>query len=151
LHSHEGIENLTSELEAALSAAKQAGEVLRAGFGAEHAITYKGEVDLVTEVDEAAERVIREELLGTFPTHGMLGEEGGELEGREDARWIVDPLDGTTNYAHGLPIFCVERAEEILEWLLRHMRQATRELIGDDLATEDCAEGGIARSWGGDE
>jgi myo-inositol-1(or 4)-monophosphatase len=112
LHSHEGIENLTSELEAALSAAKQAGEVLRAGFGAEHAITYKGEVDLVTEVDEAAERVIREELLGTFPTHGMLGEEGGELEGQEDARWIVDPLDGTTNYAHGLPIFCVSIALE---------------------------------------
>jgi myo-inositol-1(or 4)-monophosphatase len=118
LHSHEEIENLTSELEAALSAAKQAGEVLRAGFGAEHAITFKGEVDLLTEIDEEAERVIREELLGTFPSHGMLAEEGGELAGEEDARWIVDPLDGTTNYAHGLPIFCVsialERAGKII-------------------------------------
>jgi myo-inositol-1(or 4)-monophosphatase len=118
LHSHEEIENLTSELEAALSAAKQAGEVLRAGFGAEHTITYKGEVDLLTEVDEEAERVIREELLGTFPTHGMLAEEGGKLAGEEDARWIVDPLDGTTNYAHGLPIFYVsialERAGKII-------------------------------------
>ena len=56
LHSHKGIENLTSELEAALSAARRAGEVLRAGFGAEHTITYKGEVDLVTEIDEQAER-----------------------------------------------------------------------------------------------
>jgi myo-inositol-1(or 4)-monophosphatase len=112
LHSHEGSEILTSELETALSAARKAGEVLRAGFGTEHAITYKGEVDLVTEVDAEAERVIREELLGTFPTYGMLAEEGGELEGEEDARWIVDPLDGTTNYAHGLSIFCVSIALE---------------------------------------
>jgi len=95
-----------------LSAARRAGEVLRAGFGAEHDITYKGEVDFVTEIDEEAERVIREELLGTFPTHGMLAEEGGELAGEGDARWIVDPLDGTTNYAHGLPIFCVSVALE---------------------------------------
>jgi myo-inositol-1(or 4)-monophosphatase len=112
LYSHEGIENVRSELEAALSAAKQAGEVLRAGFGAEHAITYKGEVDLVTEADREAERLIREELLGTFPTYGILAEEGGELAGEEDARWIVDPLDGTTNYAHGLPIFAVSIALE---------------------------------------
>src|SRR5688500_9653983 len=69
--------DLTSELEAALSAARRAGEVLRAAFGTDHAITYKGEVDLLTEVDEEAERVIREELLGTFPTYGMLAEEGG--------------------------------------------------------------------------
>ena len=103
---------MTRELEVALSAAKEAGEVLRKGFGAEHAITYKGEVDLVTEVDKEAERVIREELLGTFPTYGMLAEEGGELAGEGDARWIVDPLDGTTNYAHGLPIFCVSVALE---------------------------------------
>jgi myo-inositol-1(or 4)-monophosphatase len=103
---------LTSELEAALSAARRAGEVLRAGFGTEHAITYKGEVDLVTEVDAEAERVIREELLGNFPTYAMLAEEGGMLAGEEDARWIVDPLDGTTNYAHGLLIFCVSIALE---------------------------------------
>jgi myo-inositol-1(or 4)-monophosphatase len=118
LHSHKGIENLTSELGAALSAARRAGEVLRAGFGAEHTITYKGEVDLVTEIDEEAERVIKEELLGIFPSHGMLAEEGGELAGEEDARWIVDPLDGTTNYAHQLPIFAVsialERAGEVV-------------------------------------
>src|SRR5215210_2976124 len=118
LHSHEEIETLTSELESALSAARRAGEVLCAGFGAEHDITYKGEVDFVTEIDEEAERVIREELLGTFPTHGMLAEEGGELAGNEDARWIVDPLDGTTNYAHGLRNFCVsvalERAGEVV-------------------------------------
>jgi myo-inositol-1(or 4)-monophosphatase len=109
---------LAKELEVALSAARRAGEVLRSGFGTEHAITYKGEVDLVTEVDEEAERVIKEELLGAFPTYGMLAEEGGGKAGEEDARWIVDPLDGTTNYAHGLPIFAVsialERAGEVV-------------------------------------
>jgi myo-inositol-1(or 4)-monophosphatase len=112
------IENLAKELEVVLSAARRAGEVLRSGFGAEHEITYKGEVDLVTEVDEEAERVIREELLGAFPNHGMLAEEGGGQAGEEDVRWIVDPLDGTINYAHGLPLFAVsialERAGEVV-------------------------------------
>jgi myo-inositol-1(or 4)-monophosphatase len=109
---------VSKELDTALLAARKAGEILRAAFGIEHDITYKGEVDLVTEVDAEAEQVIRNELLGTFPTHGMLAEEGGELAGEADARWIVDPLDGTTNYAHGLSIFCVsialERAGEVV-------------------------------------
>jgi myo-inositol-1(or 4)-monophosphatase len=111
-------ENVTRELEMALSAAKEAGGVLRKGFGWQHSVRYKGEVDLVTEIDEEAEQVIREILLGAFPAYGMLAEEGGALVGEEDARWIVDPLDGTTNYAHGLPIFCVsialERAGEVV-------------------------------------
>jgi len=110
-------ENLARELEVALSAAKEAGEVVRKGFGWQHSVRYKGEVDLVTEVDEQAEQVIREILLGAFPAYGMLAEEGGSLAGEDGARWIVDPLDGTTNYAHGLPIFCVsialQRAGEI--------------------------------------
>jgi myo-inositol-1(or 4)-monophosphatase len=111
------IENLTKEIEAALSAAREAGEVLRGAFGKEQVVRYKAEVDIVTEVDEQAEQVIREILLGTFPSYGMLAEEGGKLRGQEDARWIVDPLDGTINYAHGLSIFCVsvalERAGEV--------------------------------------
>ncbi len=109
---------MTRELEAALSAAKEAGEVLSQGFGWQHSVRYKGEVDLVTEVDEQAEQVIGEILLGAFPAYGMLAEEGGALAGEEDARWIVDPLDGTTNYAHGLPLFAVsiglERAGEVV-------------------------------------
>ena len=83
---------MTKEIEAALSAAREAGEVLRKGFGWQHSVRYKGEVDLVTEVDEQAERVIKEILLGVFPSYGMLAEEGGEQRGEEDARWIVDPL-----------------------------------------------------------
>jgi len=109
---------LSRELEVAISAAKEAGEVLRGAFGKEQAVRHKGEVDIVTEADEQAEGVIKEILLGAFPSYGMLAEEGGRLAGHENARWIVDPLDGTTNYAHGLPIFCVsialERAGEVV-------------------------------------
>ena len=109
---------MTRELEAAISAAREAGRVLREGFGWQHSVRYKGEVDLVTEIDEQAERVIKEILLGAFPSYGMLAEEGGWLSGEEDARWIVDPLDGTINYAHGFPVFAVsialERAGELV-------------------------------------
>ncbi len=109
---------MSRELEAAMSAAREAGRVLRERFGWQQSIRYKGEVDLVTEVDVRAEQVIKEILLLAFPAYGMLAEEGGRLPGEEDARWIVDPLDGTTNYAHGLSIFAVsialERAGEVV-------------------------------------
>ncbi len=109
---------MTRELEVAVAAAEAAGEVLRSGFGRVQEVRYKGEVDLVTEVDERAEGVIREALREAFPGYGMLAEEGGRLPGEGDSRWVVDPLDGTTNYAHGLPIFAVsialERAGEVV-------------------------------------
>jgi myo-inositol-1(or 4)-monophosphatase len=109
---------LVRELEVAVAAAETAGEVLRSGFGREQTVKYKGKVDLVTEVDERAEAVIGELLRGAFPGYGMLAEEGGRRLGEGDSRWIVDPLDGTTNYAHGLPIFAVsialERAGEVV-------------------------------------
>ena len=109
---------MIKELEAAISAARVAGGVLREGFGWQHSVRDKGEVDIVTEVDEQAELVIKEILLGAFPSYGMLAEEGGWLPGEEGARWIVDPLDGTINYAHGFPVFAVsialERAGELV-------------------------------------
>ena len=109
---------MARELEVAVAAAEAAGEVLRSGFGREQTVRYKGEVDLVTEVDERAEGVIGEVLREAFPGYGMLAEEGGRRLGEGDSRWIVDPLDGTTNYAHGLPIFAVsialERAGEVI-------------------------------------
>jgi myo-inositol-1(or 4)-monophosphatase len=104
---------LTGELEVAVAAAKAAGEVLRSGFGQRQEVRYKGEVDLVTEADEKAEQEIKDALRGAFPAYGILTEESGKLPGEEgDRRWIVDPLDGTTNYAHGLPIFAVSIALE---------------------------------------
>lgn len=108
---------MTRELDVAIKAAKAAGEALREGFGGERTLRYKGEVDIVTEMDERAERIISEVLKGAFPNYGILAEEGGMLAGKGDSRWIVDPLDGTTNYAHGLPIFAVsialQRAGEV--------------------------------------
>jgi myo-inositol-1(or 4)-monophosphatase len=112
LHSHEGIENVTSELEAAHAAAKQAGEVLRAGFGAEHAITYKGEVDLVTEADREAERVIREELLGAFPTYGYWPRREESLRERRAPAGSWTPWTAPPTMRHRLPIFCVSIALE---------------------------------------
>lgn len=121
---------MAEELEAALEAARRAGEVLREGFGTHHRVRYKGEVDIVTETDERSEEVIREALLGAYPSYGMLAEEGGESAGEDDARWIVDPLDGTTNYAHGLPIFAVsialEKAGEVVAGVVHDpMRRET--------------------------
>jgi myo-inositol-1(or 4)-monophosphatase len=103
---------LTRELEVAIAAAEAAGEVLRNGFGQHQEIKFKGEVDLVTKADENAEQAIKQVLRGTFPNYGMLAEEGGELKGEGNVRWIVDPLDGTTNFAHGLPLFCTSIALE---------------------------------------
>ena len=104
--------SLGKELEVAISAAREAGEVLRSGFGKSHNVEYKGDVDLVTEVDEEAEHVIVEKLQGAFPEYGVLSEEGGTIAEGEDARWIVDPLDGTVNYAHALPVCAVSIALE---------------------------------------
>ena len=103
---------MTRELEVAIAAAEAAGEVLRNGFGQHQEIKFKGEVDLVTKADENAEQAIKQVLQKTFPNYGMLAEEGGELKGEGNVRWIVDPLDGTTNFAHGLPLFCTSIALE---------------------------------------
>ena len=101
-----------------MEAAEAAGEILRSGFGREQAVRYKGEVDLVTEVDERAEEKIGGILREAFPDYGILAEEGGATAGGGEYRWIVDPIDGTVNFAHGLPAFCVsialERAGEIV-------------------------------------
>jgi myo-inositol-1(or 4)-monophosphatase len=69
--------------------------------------------DLVTEVDKKSEAKIIEIIQGSFPDHNVLGEEGGDLHKKSDYVWIVDPIDGTINYAHSVPIFCVSIALEI--------------------------------------
>ena len=95
-----------------LQAAVAAGEVLRAGFGNVQHLRLKGRVDLVTEVDERAERVAVETIRSRFPGHRVFAEEGTIGGDDERSRWIVDPLDGTTNFAHGLPFFSVSIAYE---------------------------------------
>jgi myo-inositol-1(or 4)-monophosphatase len=90
--------------------ARGAGEILRAGFNKSNQVELKGVIDLVTEVDQKSETYILTEIKNRFPDHKILAEEGGVTRGNSGHSWYVDPLDGTTNYAHGLPIFSVSIA-----------------------------------------
>jgi myo-inositol-1(or 4)-monophosphatase len=90
--------------------ARQAGRILSAGYEKDHQIDFKGAIDLVTEVDHASEEFLINEISQLFPGHSFLAEESGASEGRTEHLWIIDPLDGTINYAHGVPLFCVSIA-----------------------------------------
>ena len=92
------------------SMARQAGEILRSGYGKQHQIDHKGTIDLVTEVDHQSEQFLLGEIQRRFPDHRVVAEESGEKYGEDCCLWYIDPLDGTVNYAHGLPIFCVSLA-----------------------------------------
>ena len=87
--------------------AREAGALLRRFYEKGVATEYKGDVDLVTEADRTSEKLIREKLRAAFPQHGIYGEEGTREQLESEYRWYVDPLDGTTNFAHGFPAFCV--------------------------------------------
>jgi myo-inositol-1(or 4)-monophosphatase len=90
--------------------ARQAGEILRAGFGKPHQVEYKGIFDPVTEMDRRSETFLLEQIKISFPGHTIITEESGYLPGEDAHCWYIDPLDGTSNYAHNLPIFCVSIA-----------------------------------------
>src|ERR1700737_5844 len=87
--------------------ARQAGAMLRGYFEKGVATEYKGDVDIVTEADRASEALSVEKLKAAFPGHGIYGEEGTRQGMESEYRWYVDPVDGTTNFAHGFPAFCV--------------------------------------------
>lgn len=89
------------------SIAREAGAVLMEHFRRRVVFEYKGDVDLVTEADRKSEKLITTRLRQRWPEHNIVGEEGTRHENGSDYRWYVDPLDGTTNYAHGFPVFCV--------------------------------------------
>lgn len=98
----------------AIDAALEAGRILRSYVGKLGEIGYKGEIDIVTVADHAAEAAVLERLNGAFPDFGILAEESGMTDARNgsDSRWVVDPLDGTTNFATGNPHVCVSIALE---------------------------------------
>jgi myo-inositol-1(or 4)-monophosphatase len=87
--------------------ALEAGALLRDYYWRGVRTEYKGDVDLVTEADRASEKLIVERLHAAFPGHGVYGEEGTRSRLESEYRWYIDPLDGTTNFAHGFPVFCV--------------------------------------------
>ena len=87
---------------------REAGELIRNAFGKTHSIEFKtNELNLVTETDKASEKLITDFIKKKYPSHGILAEEGSELNKSAEFLWVIDPLDGTTNFAHGLPIFSV--------------------------------------------
>jgi len=92
--------------------AEDAGRLLRDRVGTRIDIGHKGDINLVTDVDLASERLIRDAIATHYPRHQVLGEEGGLADSSSDYRWVVDPLDGTTNFAHGFPVFAVSIALE---------------------------------------
>jgi myo-inositol-1(or 4)-monophosphatase len=85
----------------------EAGALLGDFFERGVATEYKGDVDVVTEADRSSEKLISERLTAAFPEHGVYGEEGARQRIDSEYRWYVDPLDGTTNFSHGFPVFCV--------------------------------------------
>lgn len=96
---------------AAIAVAREAGTILREALGEERQIAFKGQVDLVTEMDKRSETLIVGQLTARFPDHLVTAEEGsGPRTGESRYRWLIDPLDGTTNYAHGHPDFAVSIA-----------------------------------------
>jgi myo-inositol-1(or 4)-monophosphatase len=110
------MDDLTMELlDLALEAAHVAGMLLRDGRPEDLGVaaTKSSSVDVVTEMDLAAEKVITELIAGRRPDDGLLGEEGASSEGSSGVRWVIDPLDGTVNYLYGLPTWCVSIAAEL--------------------------------------
>ncbi|PWU05562.1 MAG: inositol monophosphatase [Terriglobia bacterium] len=105
-------------LETAVEIAREAGALLANYFERRVAFELKGEFDLVTEADRSSEKLVVEKLRSYFPSHGIVAEEGSGGPGSSEYRWYVDPLDGTTNFAHSFPMFNVtlglERAGEVI-------------------------------------
>jgi len=85
--------------------AREAGALLMDRFAKHVTIEYKGEVDLVTEADRSSEALIVGRIRENWPSHDIIGEEGTDTNSGSDYRWYIDPLDGTTNFAHGFPVF----------------------------------------------
>jgi myo-inositol-1(or 4)-monophosphatase len=96
----------------AREAALKAGKILRENISGTRQITYKGDINLVTEMDMRSERQVVETLRAAFPNHGIVAEEETDIRNDSGFTWIIDPLDGTTNYAHGYPCFSVSIALE---------------------------------------
>lgn len=94
-------------LDFAIDLAYRAGAILQAGQERDRSVTFKRQADLVTDIDKASEALIVSAIRERYPSHAILAEEGGMAEGSSEYQWVIDPLDGTLNYVHGIPIYCV--------------------------------------------
>lgn len=123
--------NTDKILETGIKAALESARIQRFYLGNLSEIGEKGEKDLVTKADLESERVIKETIKSIFPDHAILAEESGASGNKSQSRWIIDPLDGTTNFAHQLPLFCssiaFEHKGEILSGVV--MNPVTNELF----------------------
>jgi myo-inositol-1(or 4)-monophosphatase len=129
--------------------AREAGALLIHHFHQHLKIEYKGEADLVTAADRAAEVLIRERIRQQWPTHDVLGEEQGLSDQGSEYRWYVDPLDGTTNFAHGYPVFCVSMGLELR--LSAERRRRIAAVVYDPTRDElFCAEQGKGAQLNGE-
>ncbi len=120
--------------------ARQAGKILYNGYEKDHQVSYKGAIDLVTEIDFQSEAFIIGEVQRLFPEHRILAEESGTLDGDDEHLWLIDPLDGTVNYAHGVPMFCVSVA-------YAHKKQVMLAAVYDPLRDEMFTAGRGKGSW----
>src|ERR1700724_552231 len=131
---------MPSYLETSVEIAREAGALLSKYFERRVTFELKGEYDLVTEADRASEQLVIERLRSHFPTHSIVAEESGAHQGSSDYCWYVDPLDGTTNFAHGFPMYNVTMA-------LEHAGELIAGVIFDPLRNEMFAsEGGAGAS-----
>lgn len=96
-----------SYLELSKKIARNAGTITMAGLKEDFSVEHKGKRDLVTEIDKKTERYIVQQLQEAFPDHAIMGEEGNNKDHESPWRWIIDPIDGTTNFVHGHPFFCI--------------------------------------------
>lgn len=113
----------------AVDAARAAGDIIRRGMFDALDVRYKGEINLVTQIDVAAEHAVVERLRAKAPDHGIIAEEGSVHNNHSPYRWLIDPLDGTTNYAHRFPFFCVSIG-------LRHQDQPVLGVVYDPVRDE---------------
>jgi myo-inositol-1(or 4)-monophosphatase len=132
------IESTNSFLPAMSAIAREAGALLVDYFHQHLKIEYKGDADLVTAADRASEVLIRERIREQWPGHDVLGEEQGLNDQGSEYRWYVDPLDGTTNFAHGYPVFCVSMG---LEHKGRRIAAAVYDPTRDELFSAESGKG----------
>jgi myo-inositol-1(or 4)-monophosphatase len=123
--------------------ARGAGAILRNGYNKEHQVSYKGEIDLVTEIDHASETFLIKEIQSLFPESHIIAEESGETKGDNEGVWYIDPLDGTVNYAHHIPVFCVSIAYAIQGIMLLG---AVYDPLRDEMFTAERGKGAFLNS-----